>query len=151
MRPTRRAFACAIVMIASLVGPVAASSSAQALSPGKEYQVAKAAWALKGVPYRYGGTSPRTGFDCSGYTQYVFGQLGVSLPRTAAQQQAFATTTTDPRPGDLVFFGAPAYHVGIYAGDGMLWDSGRPGLPVQKRAIWPSGDVTYGKVPGTST
>ena len=103
-----------------------------------------------GIMYVWGGSTP-AGFDCSGYTQYVFGKLGVSLPRTAAQQQAFATTTTSPRPGDLVFFGAPAYHVGIYAGDGMLWDSGRPGLPVQKRAIWNSGDVTYGKVPGTST
>ncbi|WP_256842595.1 C40 family peptidase [Ornithinimicrobium cryptoxanthini] len=98
-----------------------------------------------GIMYRYGGTSPSTGFDCSGYTQYVFGQLGISLPRSAAAQQSYATPVSSPQPGDLVFWGSPAYHVGIYAGGGQIWDSGKPGIPVQKRNIF-SGVSGYGRV-----
>jgi cell wall-associated NlpC family hydrolase len=99
-----------------------------------------------GTPYVYGGSSP-SGFDCSGFTQYVFGQAGISLSRTTTGQQAQATPVSDPQPGDLVFFGYPAHHVGIYAGGGMMYDSGRPGVPVQKRAIfYSSGAVTFGRV-----
>jgi peptidoglycan DL-endopeptidase CwlO len=98
----------------------------------------------QGVPYRYGGTSPSTGFDCSGFTQYVFSRVGISLPRTASAQQAAITPVSNPQPGDLVFFGSPAYHVGIYAGNGMMWDSPRTGESVQKRPIW-SGNVSYGR------
>ena len=98
-----------------------------------------------GIMYLYGGTSPSTGFDCSGYTGYVFGQLGISLPRTAAAQQSYATPVSSPQPGDLVFWGYPAYHVGIYAGGGQIWDSGKPGIPVQKRNIF-SGVSGYGRV-----
>lgn len=98
----------------------------------------------QGLPYKYGGTSPSTGFDCSGFTQWVFRQVGVSLPRTAEEQRQAATPVSSPQPGDLVFFGSPAYHVGIYAGNGMMWDSPRSGETVQKRAIW-SGNVSYGR------
>lgn len=100
-----------------------------------------------GIYYVYGGTTP-AGFDCSGYTSYVFRQLGISLPRTAADQRRATAYTSNPRPGDLVFFGT--YHVAIYAGNGYIWDSGKPGLPVQKRAIWSYADVTYGHVAGVS-
>jgi len=99
----------------------------------------------QGIMYRYGGTSPETGFDCSGYTQYVFKQLGISLPRTAEEQRQMATPVSDPQPGDLVFFGAPAYHLGIYAGNGKMWDSPRTGKAVDLRDIW-SSSVTYGRV-----
>ncbi len=99
----------------------------------------------KGIMYKYGGTSPETGFDCSGYTQYVFKQIGISLPRTAEEQRQMATPVSDPQPGDLVFFGAPAFHMGIYAGDGKMWDSPRTGKAVDLRDIW-SSDVTYGRV-----
>lgn len=102
-----------------------------------------------GVPYLWGGATP-AGFDCSGLTYYTFAQLGVSLPRTAAQQQAYTTTVSTPRPGDLVFHGYPAYHVGIYAGNNTMWDSARPGTVVQLRPIWDSGDLSYGRVPGVS-
>ena len=97
-----------------------------------------------GLPYAYGGTSPSTGFDCSGFTQYVFRQIGISLPRTAEDQRQAVTSVSSPQPGDLVFFGSPAYHVGIYAGNGMMWDSPRSGEVVSKRAIW-SSNVTYGR------
>jgi cell wall-associated NlpC family hydrolase len=74
-----------------------------------------------GVPYVWGGASPSTGFDCSGLVQYVYGQLGISLPHYAASQWA-QTTHVDPsqlQPGDLLFFeprsDGPG-HVGIYVG-----------------------------------
>ncbi|HYN28768.1 MAG TPA: C40 family peptidase [Dermatophilaceae bacterium] len=98
---------------------------------------------LLGIPYRLGGTTP-AGFDCSGFTSYVFRQVGTSLPRTAAAQQAAASRVSDPRPGDLVFFGAPAYHVGIYTGPGTMIDSPRSGKSTAERAIW-SSNVTYGR------
>ena len=96
-----------------------------------------------GIPYVYGGTTP-SGFDCSGFTQYVFGQIGINLPRTAEQQRRFATPVSTPQPGDLVFFGAPAYHLGIYAGSGKMWDSPHSGSSVGLRSIY-SG-ATYGRV-----
>ncbi|GAA1256306.1 hypothetical protein GCM10009657_34570 [Oryzihumus leptocrescens] len=96
-----------------------------------------------GVPYVWGGTTP-SGFDCSGFTQYVFNKIGVSLPRTAEEQRAAVTRVSTPQPGDLVFFGSPAYHVGIYAGGGMMWDAPHSGAVVSKRAIWTSA-VTYGR------
>jgi cell wall-associated NlpC family hydrolase len=98
---------------------------------------------LAGIYYIYGGTTT-AGFDCSGYTQYVFGKLGINLPRTAEQQRQAVTTVSNPQPGDLVFFGAPAYHVGIYAGNGTMWDSPRTGKAIAKRAIW-SSTPTYGR------
>ncbi len=91
------------------------------------------------------GSSPSTGFDCSGYTAYVFRQVGVELPRSASAQQAATTPVGNPQPGDLVFWGYPAYHVGIYAGDGMVYDSGRPGLPSQLRPVF-SGVSEHGRV-----
>ena len=96
-----------------------------------------------GVPYVSGGSSP-SGFDCSGLTQYVYGQAGISLPRTAAAQQAAATPVSNPQPGDLVFFGYPAWHVGIYAGNGMMIDSPKPGMSVSYRSIF-SGVSGYGR------
>ena len=99
---------------------------------------------LAGIPYLYGGTTT-SGFDCSGFTQYVFGRAGISLPRTAEEQRQATTPVSTPKVGDLVFFGSPAYHNGIYAGNGMMWDSPRTGKAVALRSIW-SSSVTYGRV-----
>jgi cell wall-associated NlpC family hydrolase len=98
---------------------------------------------LAGIYYVYGGTTP-SGFDCSGFTQYVFGAVGIGLPRTSEAQQQAATSVSNPAPGDLVFFGSPAYHVGIYAGSGMMWDSPHPGASVGLHAIW-SSSATFGR------
>ncbi len=101
-----------------------------------------------GTPYRYGGTSP-SGFDCSGFVQYVYEQLGVSLPRTAsAQARAGArVSASEARPGDIVSFTGPGgiYHNGIYAGDGKMLDAPRSGKSVAVRDIW-SSSVTFTRV-----
>ncbi|MBD5657449.1 MAG: C40 family peptidase, partial [Candidatus Eremiobacteraeota bacterium] len=82
--------------------------------------------ALVGTPYIWGGTSPR-GFDCSGFTYYLFARLGIRIPRTAdAQFAAGRPIFGDPLPGDLVFFQTYDYgasHVGVYLGDGRFVNS----------------------------
>ncbi|NMM34547.1 MAG: C40 family peptidase [Phycicoccus sp.] len=99
---------------------------------------------LKGIYYIYGGTT-LAGFDCSGFTQYVFNRVGITLPRTAEDQRQFATPVSNPQPGDLVFFGVPAYHMGIYAGNGMMWDSPQTGSAINLRSVY-SANVSYGRV-----
>ena len=78
---------------------------------------------LIGVDYRWGGTSPETGLDCSGLVRYVFQQVtGITLPRTAKEMSRIGDTVTlgELKPGDLVFFNTRRFafsHVGIYLGD----------------------------------
>lgn len=90
-----------------------------------------------GVPYRYGGTSPQTGFDCSGFVQYVYGLEGVSLPRTSRQM---AGTGIEVEPstraleiGDLMLFeqGGRISHVAIYAGNHRFIHSSSSGNGVR--------------------
>jgi cell wall-associated NlpC family hydrolase len=76
-----------------------------------------------GVPYQWGGTDPSTGLDCSGLTQQVYGDLGISLPRVSRDQANVGTAVnslSDAQPGDLLFFGSPIHHVAIYEGNGMM-------------------------------
>jgi cell wall-associated NlpC family hydrolase len=93
----------------------------------KANEILSTAARYKGVPYVFGGTTPR-GFDCSGYVQYVFKQRGANLTRTADTQflEGMALRKSQLKPGDLVFFStyeAGASHVGIYAGDGKFWNA----------------------------
>lgn len=98
----------------------------------------------KGTYYRWGGTTPR-GFDCSGYTKYVYKKAGKNLPRTAAQQYRATKRTSRPAPGDLVFFGGSrASHVGIYVGNNRMIHSPRRGKAVQISKVYRG--ASYGKV-----
>lgn len=101
------------------------------------------AMSLRGTPYRYGGAS-RSGFDCSGFTQYVYRQAGKSIPRTASAQAARATRVSSPRPGDLIFWGYPAYHTGIYLGGGKMIAARRPGTVVGVQNLW--GSHYFGRI-----
>ncbi len=74
-----------------------------------------------GAPYVWGADGPNT-FDCSGFTMFVYNQVGVSLPHSSRAQIGSGQRVSrgDLQPGDLVFFGSPIHHVGIYAGGGMM-------------------------------
>lgn len=103
-----------------------------------------------GKPYVYGDEGPNT-FDCSGLMQFCFGLAGITLPRTAAQQQASpkVTRVADPQPGDLVFYGQPAHHVALYIGGGRQIAAPHTGALVQEQAV--SSGATYGRVQGAGT
>jgi hypothetical protein len=96
-----------------------------------------------GVPYRWGGTDPSTGLDCSGLTQRVYADLGIALPRTASQQATAGTavaSVADARPGDLVFFDYSSSrpgvdHVGIYVGDGNMIAAPQEGESVKVQKV----------------
>jgi cell wall-associated NlpC family hydrolase len=111
--------------------------------PQSSSQIVNIARGLLGIPYVYGGES-LSGFDCSGFTQYVYRKAGISIPRTASAQQAAAARVSNPQPGDLVFFGYPAWHVGIYVGNGMMIDSAHSGTVTDVRPIY-SGVSGYGR------
>jgi hypothetical protein len=91
-----------------------------------------------GVPYVWGGTDPAKGLDCSGFTQLVYGNLGIDLPRTSSQQAMSGqpvASLADARPGDLLFFDhsssrAGIDHVGIYIGHGQMIAAPRSGETV---------------------
>lgn len=87
------------------------------------------------VPYG-SGNSPTTSFSCDGFTQYVFGNFGISLPRIVSNQVALGVriSAADALPGDLVWW--PGEHIGIYAGGGMSVDSPRAGRYVEYRPLW---------------
>ena len=74
-----------------------------------------------GIPYKWGGASPSTGFDCSGFTMYVYAQVGVSLPHHAASQYGMGTPVSkgELQAGDLVFFNGLG-HMGMYIGGGSF-------------------------------
>ncbi|MCC3770331.1 C40 family peptidase [Streptomyces sp. UNOC14_S4] len=135
----------AATVTASMLLP-GVSGEAQAATPGQT--ALKVAASKQGSPYEYGAAGPNR-FDCSGLTLYSFKKAGKSLPRTAADQ--YNTTrhisAGSRQLGDLVFFhsGSDVYHVGIYAGEGKIWHSPKPGASVRLEKIWNSG-VWYGRV-----
>lgn len=123
-----------------------APSTIEAGSPGSAQfgaSVLAIAARYNGIAYRYGGTTP-AGFDCSGFTSYVLAQVGIDLTRTSGSQRAETTriSRSEAVAGDLVFMPG---HVGIYAGNGMMWDSPRSGKDVSKRSVY-SSSATFGRV-----
>lgn len=88
-----------------------------------------------GTPYLWGGTSA-LGLDCSGLVQQVYRLNGVGLPRDADQQALAGRDVTEPRPGDLIFFGSPKVtHVALYAGDGEVIHAPQRGGFVERKRL----------------
>jgi peptidoglycan DL-endopeptidase CwlO len=89
-----------------------------------------------GVPYSWGGASPSTGFDCSGFVMYVYAKMGVSLPHNAAMQYGYGSpvSLSALQPGDLVFFNGLG-HVGIYIGGNQFIHSPHTGDVVKISTI----------------
>jgi cell wall-associated NlpC family hydrolase len=127
---------------------VASRSRPDAPMTASGAHVLSLAAAQSGDRYAYGGAGPDA-FDCSGFTQYVFGLVGISLPHSSSAQSSVATPVSNPAPGDLVFVhnggGGSIGHVAIYAGDGYWYEASNPGYPVGKRRAW-STNVSYGRV-----
>ena len=107
-----------------------------------------------GFPYVWGGSSPSTSFDCSGFVSYVYNQCGWSFGRLGAQGlYNICSRTSGPRPGDLVFFvgtydTAGISHVGIYVGDGWMLHCGDPiSYANLNSSYWQSHLYAYGRLP----
>ena len=118
-------------------GLIARIDQARQTATEKASELVFTAIGFLGVPYRRGGNSVETGFDCSGFVKAMYEQtLGLILPRRA-EQQAAATQKierADLQPGDLVFFNTMRRtfsHVGIYLGDGKFIHSPKPGAEVR--------------------
>ena len=87
-----------------------------------------------GVPYVWGGTDPAKGLDCSGLVQRAYADLGYDLPRVSYEQARAGrpvASMADAQPGDILAFGSPVHHVGIYIGDNQMIEAPRPGLAVR--------------------
>ena len=107
-----------------------------------------------GYPYVWGGSSPATSFDCSGYLSWVLNQCGWNVGRLGAQGlYNYCTPTSNPKPGDLVFFvgtyDTPGVsHCGLYLGDGMMLHCGDPiGYANLNSSYWQAHLYAYGRLP----
>lgn len=105
----------------TVVGVVAETPEIAVAPPSKYGGVVGVAMQYLGIPYVWGGASPSSGFDCSGFTMYVYAQFGVSLPHHAASQYQLGVPVakSDLQPGDLVFFNGLG-HMGMYIGGGQF-------------------------------
>ena len=124
----------------------APASSASSSATGSRRGVLKVAKSLFGIPYVWGGNTPASGMDCSGYVKYVYGKNGKQLPRVAHDQYRAAKKVKTPVPGDLVFFHDShnyVYHIGIYSRPGYAYQAKKPGTKIGEFKIW-SKNVTYG-------
>jgi cell wall-associated NlpC family hydrolase len=130
-----------IVLVGTKARP--ASSYSSGSSKGSNFKggagVVADAYALLGIPYRSGGSSPSSGFDCSGFTSYIYKQNGLSIPRTSTGQSSAGRyiKLSDAKPGDVVCWGGvgSSYHVGIYVGGNKYIDAPRTGKNVSLRSF----------------
>ncbi|MED3202228.1 C40 family peptidase [Bacillus toyonensis] len=134
-------------MSASTIKSITASQFSKVYAEMKKYE---------GKPYKYGGNSPKTGFDCSGLMQWGYGTQGIKLPRTA-QDQYNKTTRIDRKalqPGDLVFFKGTVpgksgiTHVGMYIGNNKFYNASNSGVGEASlnSSYWSKYIAGYGRV-----
>ena len=133
--------ALAVSLALALLKPLSGHAAPVAKAPARKLAAAKAAMSQRvvryakrfiGVRYVYGGSSPRSGFDCSGFVRYVYAHFGVSLPHSSYAQfgDGRRVSRSSLRPGDLVFFDGVG-HVGLYVGNGRFIHAPHTGTRVQ--------------------
>jgi cell wall-associated NlpC family hydrolase len=137
---------------APVTTPSAAPAALPAPSNATAAEILRIAASQAGVPYVATGNSPATGFNCSSYTQWVFQQVGMDLGGAYTVWQYNKSqhiSAAEAKPGDLVFFYNYANdfigHVGIYAGNGMMWHAPRTGRVVSLEKVY-TDKVYYGRV-----
>jgi cell wall-associated NlpC family hydrolase len=122
---------CALLLASSCAkypsstAPLGGTASGRAIS--------RTALSLVGTPYRAGGDSPQSGFDCSGLVRWAYAKNGISLPRTAVEQRNAGTpvSKSDLQPGDIIVFSIRrGWHTGIYTGNGKFVHSPSRGKSV---------------------
>ena len=121
----------------TLETPLPSPQGGAVISVGSE--IAIRAISLLGAPYRYGGSGP-VAFDCSGLVRFVYDEVGIEVPRTAAEQfrAADPVRIDDLAPGDLLFFkihGKRVSHVGIYTGSGRFIHAPQSGRSIELRSL----------------
>jgi cell wall-associated NlpC family hydrolase len=146
---TARRIPALLLLLTALFGSllVGGASSADAATPGASY--VREASHHNGAPYAYGATGPSR-FDCSGFTLYVFSRFGKRLPHSSSAQYNAVRhiAKSSKQVGDLLFFRSSSGsigHVGIYAGNGKMWDAPKSGDHVRLRAIY-SSNYSVGRI-----
>jgi hypothetical protein len=107
-----------------------------------------------GVPYVWGGTDPASGLDCSGLVQRAYADLGYDLPRVSYEQATAGrpvASLEEAQPGDVLAFGSPVHHVGIYLGDNQMIEAPRPGLEVRIGPVYETPSAIRRIVPDAAT
>jgi len=136
---TSNDFAVALAKLAKSTTTRTAKASAPSLSGVTGADVVAEARKYLGIPYVWGGSDPKKGFDCSGLVQYVYNDLGIKLPRGSIAQSGKGTEVSslaEAKPGDLVTFGVPADHIGIYIGNNKMIVAPHTGDVVKVQTVY---------------
>src|SRR5436190_17721064 len=123
-------------VLVTALGLIPRASAHARLHSKRAARVVKVALKQRGVHYRWAGTSPRTGFDCSGFTRWVYAHVGVSLPHSSYAQFTMGRRVSlgKLKPGDLLFFYGLG-HVGMYIGHGKYIDAPQTGERVHIKSL----------------
>ena len=125
-----------VAFISARAGGALGATARTQHASARQARVVTYARHLLGVRYSYGGTSPRSGFDCSGFTRFVFAHFGVALPHYSVAQFNLGRRVSrrSLKPGDLVFFDGLG-HVGIYLGGGRFIHAPHTGTRVSVQPL----------------